>query len=388
MKRLSMRAVVLSLSLLVMSPVAVSPAVADMIAAFPDTNPNTVMWVVTLPSIAMVIFSLVYGRLVKFLAKRTLVLIAMSCFLIGGITPAFLDNINLILVMRGIFGISIGFLMPLSTGLIADFYEGEDRASMMGWQSAVVNFGGLIFMFTGGLLAAIHWNYTFLAYLVGLFIAMWVFLRLPEPAKVSFSEAEKVKMPARLVTQIGGVFLYNLLFFALMTNASVLISSEGLGDASDAGTVLSMFAVGGFIAGVVFGKTVKIFGRFTNAFGWLSTGVGMMIIALSGGLPLIIAGAFITGIGLATTMPSYLIKVSLIVPASAISAAYAYVFGFVGTGQFISPIVFELIINLFGQEIGRFPILTSAVILLVTGLGITIYNLISGDGEKEGKVDV
>ena len=368
MKSFSMRAVVLSLSLLIMSPTAVSPALADMIAAFPAVNPNTVMWVITLPSIVMVIFSLIYGWLVKFTAKRTLVLIAMACFLIGGVAPAFLDNITLILVMRGVFGISIGFLMPLSSGLIADFYEGQERAAMMGWQSAVVNFGALVFMFTGGLLAAIHWNYTFMTYAAGLIVAIWVIFKLPEPKTTSSVSAEKIKMPIQVYTQIASVSLYNLLFFALMTNISIMISGEGLGDASHAGTALTIFTIGGFIAGMVFGKTVQIFGSLTNAFGWISTGTGMLIIALNTNLYLISAGAFIVGIGLATTMPSYLIKVSQTAPVSAIAVAYAYVFGFVGIGQFISPPVFGLVIKLFEQDLGRFPILASAILLLAVGV--------------------
>ncbi len=351
-----------------MSPTAVSPALADMIAAFPTVNPNTVMWVITLPSIVMVVFSLIYGWLVKFMAKRTLVLIAMACFLIGGVAPAFLNNILLILVMRGVFGISIGFLMPLSSGLIADFYEGQDRAAMMGWQSAVVNFGALVFMFTGGLLAAIHWNYTFITYATGLIVAIWVLLKLPEPQAACSVSAEKIKMPVQVYTQIVSVSLYNLLFFALMTNISIMISGEGLGNASHAGTALTIFTVGGFIAGMIFGKTMRLFGSLTNAFGWISTGAGMLIIALNTNLYLISAGAFIVGIGLATTMPSYLIKVSQIAPVSAIAVAYAYVFGFIGIGQFVSPPFFGLIVTLFGQDLGRFPILVSALLLLAAGI--------------------
>lgn len=267
--------------------------------------------------------------------------------------------------------------MPMSTGLIADFYEDLDRAAMMGWQSAVVNFGGLVFMFTGGILAAIHWNQTFLAYSIGLPIAIWVLIKLPEPEKTTFTEGKSSKIPGNVYALIAGVFLFNILFFTLMTNTSVMISKEGLGDASQAGAVLTMFMVGGFIAGVAFGKTVLVFKNFVNAIGWLATGTGMLLIAFSHNLPLIVAGAFIAGSGMATTMPSYLIKVAVLAPPSAISVAYAYFFCFVGTGQFISPLLFELILPLFNQEIGRFPILISAIVLLIYGLVSLILTAVS-----------
>lgn len=367
MEKLSMRAVVLSISLLIMSPTAVSPAVADIIAAFPSVSPVTTMWVVTMPSITMVIFSLVYGGLVKFLAKRTLIAIAMACFLVGGITPAFMNNIYLILAMRALFGAGIGFLMPLSTGLITDFYDGPDRASMMGWQSAVVNFGGLAFMFTGGILAAIHWNYTFLAYSIGIIVAVWIFIKLPEPVRNDPKTSEKAGVPRSVFPLIAGVFLFNILFFALMTNASVMISSEGLGETAQAGIVLTMFSVGGFFAGIAFGKTAKIFGALTNAAGWLATGAGMAVIAASHGIPLIAAGSFMAGMGMATVMPSYLIKIAVKTPAPAIAMAYACFFCFVGIGQFISPLIFDLVTGIFGQEFGRFPIMISAYTLLAAG---------------------
>ncbi len=368
MKDLTLRTAILSVSLLIMSPTAVSPALADMIAAFPEINPNTIMWVVTLPSIAMVVFSLVYSRLVKFMTKRSLLIIALTCFVLGGIAPVFMDNIYLILTMRGVFGIGIGFLMPMSSGLVADFYQGRDLEAMMGMQSAFVNFGGLVFMLVGGILAAIYWNFTFLVYLIGLPVAAFVLIKLPEPQKYAPSEAVKATVPPVVFKQIAGLFLFNLLFFVLMTNAAVMIVSESLGSAAQAGTVLTLFMVGGLTAGILFGKTAQLCSKYTNTAGWLATGAGMLLIAVSHSIAPIVTGAFIAGAGLATTMPSYLIKISALTPAAATSVAYAYAFCFIGIGQFISPPVFELIIALFGQDIGRFPIFTAALLLLLAGL--------------------
>lgn len=375
MHKWSMRAVVLSLSLLILSPPAVSPAVADMIEAFPQVSPNIVMLVLTMPSIIMVIFSLVYSKLVRFTARRTLVNTAMICYIIGGVAPAFLDNIYMIILMRGIFGIGIGFLMPIATGIITDFYDGQDRATMMGWQSAAVNFGGLVFMFGGGLLAANNWQNTFYIYLIGLAIAIWVFLKLPEPQVAAQEKGIKIKLPLPVIYQVLGIFVFNMLFFTIMTNSSVMISNEGIGTTSEAGTVLTLFMIGGFGAGLVFGKTVNIFRRLTTAAGWLFTGAGLLIIGLSYSLIPIAAGAFFAGFGMATTMPSFLIKISTVAPVESVSVAFGFVAVAVGTGQFISPILFDLINRLFNQEIGRFPIFTSAILLIVGGIAIAAANL-------------
>lgn len=375
MSKLSLKAVVLSLSLLLMSANAASPAIANIIAAFPNTNPSTIMWVITLPSIVSVVFSFIYGRLVLTIKKKTLFYLAMVCFVIGGVVPAFLNSITLILVMRGVFGISLGFLMPLATGLIADFFEGQERASMMGLQSAFINLGGMIFQLMGGFLAASGWHHTFYAYLFGIVIVIWVLYKLPEPKRVeqaAMGEGEKIKLPGKLFVILGILSLYNLLFVALFTNASVVIVNNGLGDASSTGIALTFFNVAGLFAALAFGKVTQVLKGFVTPIGWILTGVGYGLVALSHDLNFVFVGCVIAGAGAAVTMPSYFIKVSMASPPAATGLAFAYMGSFTGIAQFVSPMIFGFIAKLVGQELGRFPIAISAVGLLTIGVLLTL----------------
>lgn len=368
MNSLKGRVVILSISALINSHPAASPAIADMIEAYPTINASTVMWVVSLPAITIVLFSLIYGSLVRFVPKRSLMIAAMALFILGGIGPALTDNFFMILALRGLLGAGIGFLKPLGTGLIAQLYEGEDRAAMMGWQSAAVNLGSLTFMLFAGLLAAIHWNYTFYTYAIGLVIAFLLITSLPEPEQPAQAVSAQKTMPRGIFFLTCSVLFYNLLFYSFMTNYSVMIRVEELGDTAQAGMGLTMFMVGGSLAGITYGRIALLTRSYTNAAGWLITGAGMLVTATSQVSGQAALGAFVAGSGMAITMPSYLIRVSIIVPPAAVAVAYAYLFGFLGIGQFVSPLFFDVLVDLLQQDIGRFPILASAVILLCGGL--------------------
>ena len=45
--------------------------------------------------------------------------------------------------------------------------------------------------------------------------------------------------------------------YPLLVNMSTIIITDNLGDAASAGVVLSMFTVGGMIAGAIFGKVYQ-----------------------------------------------------------------------------------------------------------------------------------
>ncbi|MDF2876885.1 MAG: transporter, aromatic acid:H+ symporter family, partial [Sporomusa sp.] len=175
MNRTLLKAAVLSISLLLLAATAVSPALANISAAFKGTSAQTIMLLVALPSMTMVLASLVFGKLSEFLSRRGLFQLAMALFLIGGISPYFMNDLTMILGMRAILGLSLGIIFPLSIVLISDFFEGNERDTVMGLQSVFVNLGGIIFAMLGGLLCAVDWHNTFLAYAVGFVVFLFVY---------------------------------------------------------------------------------------------------------------------------------------------------------------------------------------------------------------------
>lgn len=76
-------------------------------------------------------------------------------------------------------GVSVGMIMPLSTGLLAYYFPPEKQAGLMGLSAAMNQMGGVVATLLAGLLANISWDYAFLVYLLGLIAVVLVLLFLP-----------------------------------------------------------------------------------------------------------------------------------------------------------------------------------------------------------------
>jgi len=154
--------VVLAIGSLTFGVSAATPALAGIAKAFPEMSPQSIQMVVTLPSLLLMPSTLVCGALSRKIGKKKLVIIGMLLFGIGGITPAFYGGIIFILILRAVFGVGVGFLLPLSQALVVDYFEGHDREVFMGYSASNASIFGIIFTLLGGFLCDIYWRYTFL----------------------------------------------------------------------------------------------------------------------------------------------------------------------------------------------------------------------------------
>ena len=379
MNRTILKMAVLSISLLLLAATAVSPAIANIRAAFPAVSTQTIMLLVSLPSMTMVLASLVFGKLSEFFSRRTLVHTALLLFLLGGLAPYFLNDITLILAMRAILGVSLGLIFPLSLVLISDFFVDGERATVMGLQSVFVNSGGILFTLLGGLLCVADWHNTFLAYAVGFLVLLFVYFCLPEPPKAMAAAdtggaAAAAPLPGRVYLIESIVFLYNMLIFVFFTNVALQVVGENLGNAASAGVALTVFTGGGLVSGLLFGKIMQALKGYTIAVGWLLTGAGMALVSGTHDFTLLLAGCFIGGLGFSVTCPAFFVTLSVLSPPARVAFSIALASALSGIGQFTAPFVFEVITGYFGQGPGRFPLLVSAVAFVAVGLLLLLEN--------------
>src|SRR5699024_12513796 len=137
----------------VMAVAAISPALCLIAEAFPDASSTIIKLVLTAPSLMIIPFSFLSSFLTFKMTKRTIIMIGLAIYLIGGIGPQLVSTIEVLLVLRLILGAGVGLVMPLSMSLINDYYTGQERTQMMGYNSAFSNFGGIITMLVAGWLA-------------------------------------------------------------------------------------------------------------------------------------------------------------------------------------------------------------------------------------------
>ena len=347
---------------------------ADIIKAFPDYDPTIVMLVATFPGLMQIIPALLYGKLTQRFKKRTLLFTGLILFIIGGTMPTFIDSLPLIIAMRGLLGLGVGITMPLSIDIITNFFEGRQRDFLIGFgTSTVACIGAIFFQMVGGILAdAYGWNYGFLTYLFPIWILAITFLYLPEPEKkqvpTESQAAKKVRLPKAVYWVCLGQVLFSGLIFGYVTNISVVIQADQLGSATEAGLAISVFTFGTLIAGFLFGKIKHSLPKFYLPVGVVVTGLGMAICYFSNSLGMIFVGSIIAGFGMGIGLPGVFTKVSDLTPAAVTSAAVGLVVVAQGLGGILGPFGFQVVQNIFNQDIGRFPLAVSAVGLILLSL--------------------
>lgn len=159
----------------VMAGAAISPALGLIAQAFPDASPTIIKLVLTAPSLMIIPFSFLSSYLTTKLTKRTIIMLGLVIYIIGGIGPQLLSSIEIILLFRLLLGAGVGLLMPLSMSLINDYYTGKERTQIMGFNSAFSNFGGIITLLVAGWLASFGWRIPFNVYFLGLGIFILIF---------------------------------------------------------------------------------------------------------------------------------------------------------------------------------------------------------------------
>ena len=227
MNKFFTKASILSISLLtVMASAAISPALAKIKQAFPGVDPTLIKLVLTLPSLLIIPFSLIAGWMASRMKKKYVLLIGLVIYTIGGVGGAFARSITELLVIRGFFGIGAGLIIPLSTSLIADFYEGPERTKMMGLSGSTSHLGGVIFLLVSGWLACVSWRLAFAVYGLALVNLLMVLFFLPEPVSKRPTGLVKSALP-------GGVYVCAVLgalmmvaFYAAPTNLAMFIENQ------------------------------------------------------------------------------------------------------------------------------------------------------------------
>jgi len=110
----------------VMAGAAISPALGLIAKAFPEASPTMIKLILTAPSIMIIPFSFLSSYLTSKLTKRTIIMIGLVIYLIGGIGPQLVPTIEFLLALRLILGAGVGLVVPLSMSLINDYYSGKN----------------------------------------------------------------------------------------------------------------------------------------------------------------------------------------------------------------------------------------------------------------------
>ncbi len=332
-------ATVLSISLLtVMAGAAIAPALGIIRDHFSDAPDMLVQFIVSLPALLIIVTNLLFPWLCSLLKTRSLALTGLLLYVVAGAGCFFVDDIWLLLAMRALLGVSVGMIMPLSTGLLAYYFPPERQASLMGLSAAMNQMGGVVATLLAGLLANIEWNYAFLVYLLGLVAVVLVLLYLPDE-RLKGGSGPSLGLMKRFHPSVAGMFLVMVLFFIYPTRFA-LSAHAGTGLSNNAITFIMVgLDVVAFLVGLVFGKLMQGFRygmKYVAPAGFIA---GYLLLSLGSDLPLLLAGSAVIGIANGIGVPYLNTIASMKAGKEAASTVMPLLSAALYLGQFLSPLV-------------------------------------------------
>ncbi|MBM7710219.1 MFS transporter [Enterococcus lemanii] len=356
----------LSISLLLTSANAISMTIPQIQAAFPNISATTVESLVTIPSFTMMVFVLLSGFISSKIGSKKTVLIGLILTLIGGVIPVFALNFTTIYFARFIFGAGLGCYNSLAVSLINDFYEGDEKQDLIGYQSAMQSLGSSLATFIAGILAVFNWQYAFSVYFLAIPVMVLFYFVVPETKQVT-QNTQKEKQRMNMSTIFYTLLLFTLLSLAMIvfTKVGSLVSEAGMSNSNLLGTALSLMTLAGFISGLLYGKIYKVFKTFTPVVGGVISTLSFLLLAFAPNIYVVSLSVILMGFCQSLFIP-YIFG-ALLSSAHEGSQTLAISVGMVGSnlGSFASPYLIAFIMNLFGRKDASFAILIAGIGFLI-----------------------
>lgn len=198
------------------------PGMADSLGVS-DARIGLVITAITLPPMVL---SPVVGIAGDIFGRRRIAIPGLFLFGVGGIGVAFVDSFALVLALRGVQGLAMAGIAPLTVTLLGDMYAGTERTTAQGMRSSAGGIGLAVGPLVAGALAGIGWQYPFYLYAVSLLVILPVYLYVPETAAVEGrvgsiadtlreykqSLSEELTDSSLLVVMVGGFVRFFSLF--------------------------------------------------------------------------------------------------------------------------------------------------------------------------------
>ncbi len=344
--KLSIKLAILLCSLLQIGTICISSILTKIADLFSNYSTTTIQFLATFPCLIIIAVSLITGKAVEYIPKKVLVIISSILYLVtalGGFL--FHDSLIILYVWETLLGIAIGIFIPIGSTLIADYFQGDERSSMMGIQSSVIGLGGVLLSLFGGMLAAIDWYYNFLAFLLIIPGLLFVIFGLPmdKPAHEMDRNRKKVKITPKVVFFYTVVcFLFMLFYNVMPTNIAMYLKENKIQGSVNAGIGSAVLSFSVALAGLLYHKISKVIGEKTIALGFFNLALGGFITGISSSYTMILVGVFIAGMSLSIIMAQSMVSVANKEKPEAVTMSMAIVLAINNFGSFLSPYFTDL----------------------------------------------
>lgn len=351
---------------------SLSPVLSQISEHFPNVNISLVQMLITAPAILAMVIALITGVLVLKVTKKKLLIFAGFISGITGFIPFLVDDFNLLFISRIIFGIGLGLACTLNTAVVADFFEGKERISVMGIQAASIGAGMVVITMLSGFLGKIGFEYSYYVNIIGFISMIIIALFLPDKGLEKVSNGSKIKLTRRVfeISFLG--FLEFLFLITFTTNISMHLAGPLKGSTSVTGTLTAIFSGSQIVVGIVLGTISKFAKKNTLPLAMLSFVFGaILLILFADNYPILIIAAILCGFSQGIFIPTAMVYTANAVKTEATAMAVAIFTCFMSFGQLVSPTLINLI-AIF--TLGEF---TTINVYIISAIGMLLSSIIA-----------
>ena len=362
---------------------AVSPILGDLTKIFPKATDLDIQMLTSLPSLLIIPFILLGGKLTEKVDFVRILKIGLWLFAASGILFLISNKMWQLIVVSALLGIGSGLIIPLSTGLISKYFVGTYRVKQFGLSSAITNFTLVIATAVTGYLAEVSWHLPFLVYLLPL-ISILLVGHLKESrsdAAVKPSSQSTAPSGQTAAVDTGGSkygihikhLLQIMLFYGVTTfivlavifNLSFLMEKHHF-SSGNSGLMISLFFLAIMAPGFCLDKIVDELKERTKAYSLLSMAVGLALIWIAPIEWLIIPGCILVGLGYGIIQPMLYDKTTHTALPQKATMALAFVMMMNYLAILLYPFIIDFLQNLFHTQSQEFPFIFNLLITIAT----------------------
>lgn len=376
---------------------AVSPILGKLSVIFPHSTELDIQMLSSLPSLLIIPFIILSGKLTEKINNIYLLQIGLTIFSISGVLYLLSTKMWQLIAVSALLGVGSGLIVPLSTGLISRFFTGSYRTKQFGLSSAITNITLVLATTLTGYLAEINWHLPFIVYLFPLIsIVLSFYLKKNiapyPPAAVTKPQATVTKATATQAAPVSpsfgksGIDIPHLIqvmgFYGLATYLVIIVSfnlpflmKEYHFTSGNSGIMISLFFLAIMAPGFVLNQIIAIFGRKTKLACLLSFAAGMALIIVFRTEWLIGLGCILIGLGYGVIQPIAYDKTTRTAIPSKVTLALAFVMAMDYLAILLCPFIINVLKDLFHVETQQFAFICNMII----SLGAAVWAYVKQD---------
>ena len=302
---------------------AVTPILGKLSVIFPHSTELDVQMLSSLPSLLIIPFIILAGKLTEKVNFIRLLQVGLAIFALSGILYLFAGKMWQLIAISAMLGVGSGMIIPLSTGLSSKYFVGPYRVKQFGFSSAITNITLVVATAVTGYLAEVNWHLPFVVYLFPLVsLVLSVYLRrsmISEEGSASIANDEKEETGVPPIDpEVGkskyGVNIKHLLqvmmFYGLSTYLALIVTfnlpflmEEYHFSSGDSGVMISLFFLAIMAPGLFLNRIVGLFREKTKFYSLLCIAVGLALIWISPKEWVIAPGCILVGLGYGVIQP-------------------------------------------------------------------------------------